>query len=86
MFFTIGSKEYITTMIMAGLLPMPKKGIKSPRSAMEGTACITFIKPIMGFLMDLIFVISIPSGTPISIAAIIAQNVRVACWNKRLNI
>lgn len=73
-------------MIMAGLLPIPKMGIKSPSSAMEGTACITFMQPIIGFLMDLIFVISIPMGTPISIAAIIDQKVRVACWNKRLNI
>ena len=85
-FFTIGKREYKTTVVIAGTVPIPSNGISNPNKAIDGTACNVLINPNIGFLRGLIFVISIPKGIPINIPKIpnvlpptvIASNTQIA--------
>ena len=50
----IGNNEYSVTMNMAGMTPIPSRGMASPRRAILGMACTILARPIMGLSSFLI--------------------------------
>ena len=79
----IGSKEYNTTTTIAGAVPIPKKGIINPKSAILGIACVTLVIPNTGLFNFCLQLIKIPMGTPIMIAINRAKDVSSICSIQR---
>ncbi len=64
----IGNKAYRNNAAMAGNTPMPSKGIKKPKSAMEGIVCKIPAKPNTVPANLCLRAIATPKGSPIKTA------------------